>query len=124
VPAVLVAAATVPVVVAQTGGLDVGTLLASYGAATPFALVLLYWLRSTEARATRWEAAYLALAEKTADEVVPVLAESQRIHQEAAELATRQTVMLHQLHARPQPDPALLMEAERSLRDTIRRAGS
>jgi hypothetical protein len=89
-------------------GLDVGTLVASYGAATPFALVLLYWLRRESSRGDRWEGKYLELAGKMAGEVVPMLTESQRIHREAGELVTRHS--------------ATLQDTERRLRDTIDRA--
>jgi hypothetical protein len=88
--------------------LDAGSILASYGAAAPFALVLLYWLRRESSRGDRWEGKYLELASKMGSEVVPMLTESQRIHREAGELVTR--------HA------ATLQETERRLRETIDRA--
>jgi hypothetical protein len=102
--------------------LDVASILASYGAAAPFALALYLWLRREAGRADRWEQLYLELADKTSGEVVPMLLESQRVHRAAAELSERQAALVARLEHLPEPDGALLREAARALRQQIDRA--
>lgn len=101
---------------AQQGGeaLELPSLVGWFGAATPFALVLLYWLRRESQRADRWERLYLDVADRSAKDVLPALAEATRLHGQTIEVLT-------DVSTRPSPDVALLTSTERAIRDLLDR---
>lgn len=108
---------------AQEQPLDVGSLLRTFGVAAPLVVFALWVNRQETKRAEKWEGIALALYDRNANDVVPLLADVQRYNAERDEVLRDAVRVLQDAQGRPALDPVLVTRIADRLEGLLRNEG-